>query len=188
MTRTRRLTALCAAVLLLSAGCIERTISVHSDPPDAEVLLDGLEIGQTPVSGHRFYFYGTREITVDRPGYLCEKLIVEIDAPWHSRFPIDIFTELIWPWTIRDDRHYYVALRRTEPIEPAVLLRHADETREIARTRLDAARRRLEYKPRAYVVKGAEKPFILWAPWTGAPRRDPDVLPTHERPASESTP
>ena len=38
-----------AAVLgLVAAGCVERTITVRSDPPGALVYLDDVERGETP--------------------------------------------------------------------------------------------------------------------------------------------
>ena len=153
MNRTRfTFTILLAVALAAGPGCIKRSISVRSDPPGALVYLDGLEVGKTPLDGVRFHFYGRREFALYKDGFLVERRIVEINTPWYSYFPLDIFTELLNPWRIDDHRDFYFAMKRTEPAESATVLRHAHETRTIARARIEGARRKANYKPRAYVV------------------------------------
>lgn len=189
MNQTRfTLTILLAAVLAAGPGCIKRTISVRSDPPGALVYLDGLEVGKTPVDGIRFNFYGTREFALYRDGYLVERRTVEINTPWYSYFPLDIFTELLNPWPIDDHRDFYFALKRTEPPEGATVLRHAHETRTIARARIEGARRKANYKPRTYVVKDAEKPFILWGWLFVAPRGEPVYMGAKPQPKEKTEP
>lgn len=174
----------CLTVLLLFVtgalascpACVRKTIGIHSDPPGAIVYIDGLEVGRTPVDGIPFHFYGTREIAVLKEGHLCERRSVGIDTPWYSYFPIDIFSELIIPWEIRDDRYYYFVLQRAEVVEDSALIRHAHQTRRIAKARIDGARRAANYRPRAYIVEGAPKQFILFAPFTSPPRTTPDRL------------
>lgn len=179
------LAILLAAVLAAGPGCIKRSIGVRSDPPGALVYLDGLEVGKTPVDGIRFNFYGTRELVLYRDGHLVERRTVEINTPWYSYFPLDIFTELLNPWDIRDHRDFYFALKRTEPAENATVLRHARETREIARARIEGARREANYKPRTYVVKDAEKPFILWGWMFVPPRGEPVYMGAEPEPKAK---
>ncbi len=190
MNRTRfTLTILLAVVLAAGTGCIKRTISVRSDPPGALVYLDGLEVGKTPVDGVRFNFYGTREFALYRDGYLVERRTVEIDTPWYSYFPLDIFTELLNPWQIDDHRDFYFAMKRTEHPEGATVLRHAHETRKIAVARIEGARREADYKPRTYTVKDAEKPFILWGWLFTPPRGEPVYMGAEPEPKpKEKTP
>jgi hypothetical protein len=180
------LAILLAAVLAAGPGCIKRTISVRSDPPGALVYLDGREVGKTPLDGVRFNFYGTREFALYRDGYLVERRTVDIDTPWYSYFPLDIVTELLNPWEIDDHRDFYFAMKRTERPERATVLRHAHETREIARARIAAARSKTNYKPRKYVVKNAEKPFILWG-WLSVPPRGEPVYMKAEPEPKEKT-
>jgi len=162
--------------LLASPACIEKTIGIRSDPPGATVYLDGLEIGRTPIENVPFYFYGTREIAVHKSGYLGERRLVEMTAPWYDRFPVDLVTELVLPWTFRDQREYYFALDRTLPIEDSALLRNAYDTKQEAEARIAGARARSQYQPRAFVVKGAEKPSVLWGPLVSPPRTQPAYL------------
>jgi hypothetical protein len=179
MTDRRRIRTLLLALALAAApGCIERSISVRSNPPGAAVYLDGLDIGRTPVEHYPFHFYGDREIALYKDGYLCERRTVEIDTPWYAYFPLDIVTELVLPWTIKDRRPFHFDLRPGRVVEIPALLRHADDTREVARTRIAGAREASDYRPRAYLVKDAEKEFILFVPFSSKvpPRVDPEEL------------
>jgi len=163
---------LMAVALAACPACVLKTIGIRSDPPGATVYLDGLEVGQTPVDNITFDFYGTREIVVDKPGYLCERRMVKIAAPWFCVFPIDIVTELLMPWEIYDRRYYYFPMKPAVRMDKATLLRHADETREIAKARIAAARREAQYRPRKYVVEGAEKPSVFFF-FLSPPRSEP---------------
>ena len=114
---------------LAMVGCVERTITVRSDPPGARVYLDDVERGETPVT-FPFDFYGHRELVLQKDGYETAKEIIEVKAPIHSVFPLDIFFDLIWPLTIEEDHPYEVALQeRTRP-DPDKLLFRARQLRE----------------------------------------------------------
>ena len=105
------------------------------------------------------------------------KVIVDSNALFVPlQFKIDIFSELIIPWNIVHRRQYYFELTRTLPIEDAALMRNADATREIARSRIEGARREFAYRPRAYVVKGEGKRSIFWGPFVSPARTEPTYL------------
>lgn len=184
MNKTHPIVLLLAAVLVTCPGCVKKFIGVRSEPPGATVYIDGREVGRTPVDYIPFDFYGTREFALYKGGYLAERRVVEIDTPWYSCFPIDIFSELIIPWDIADRRTYYFALKRAEPVERDALMRHAYQTRDVANARIDGARREANYKPRAYVVKGAEKPFVLWG-WLVVPPRGKPIYKEPVEPEEE---
>jgi len=62
----RRMTWILSGVLVLAAlGCVERKMTVTSNPPGARVYLDDQEMGQTPVT-FRFDFYGHRTFTLKK--------------------------------------------------------------------------------------------------------------------------
>jgi PEGA domain-containing protein len=159
--------------LAVCSGCLKRTLSVRSDPPGALVYIDGLEVGRTPLANLPFHFYGTREIALYSDGHLTERRAVEIDSPWYASFPLDIFSELIIPWDIRDRRFVFFQLKRDEPVERLTLMRHAHETRGVALNRIDGARRASDFRPRAHVVAHEPKRFFLWGPFLAPPRTDP---------------
>ena len=99
-----------AAVIgaLLASGCqAQRRLVITSDPPGAEVRLDGRIIGVTPHE-ERFLHYGVRRVTLYKDGYLSYSEVVEIRGPWYTRFPVDFFSELLVP-TGWEDRHEFHA-------------------------------------------------------------------------------
>lgn len=119
---------LCGA---LCGGCVERSLTISTDPPGASVTLDGEEMGPSPVTVP-FVHYGAREILVVKPGYASARQLVPVRSPWYQRFGIDLFAEALWPWTIRDHRTVRLVL---EPLTPGMdgLVQRAREAMEGAR-------------------------------------------------------
>jgi hypothetical protein len=90
-----------AALAALSAGCVERILLVRSDPPAAEVFVDGEELGETPLE-HRFGAYGTFEVVLRRSGFYSKRVACAVEPPWYEVFPLDFVSEILVPWPIRD--------------------------------------------------------------------------------------
>jgi hypothetical protein len=93
------------AVILLSAqsGCVERRMTVRTNPPGALVYVDDYEIGTTPVSTD-FIYYGTRKIRIVKDGYETLTVMQPISTPWYEYPPVDFITENFVPGKIRDQR------------------------------------------------------------------------------------
>ena len=68
ITMWRYSTILCLTVLLLSSGCVRRTIRITTEPPGALVWLNHHEIGRTPVEAE-FTHYGTYDLMIKKDGY-----------------------------------------------------------------------------------------------------------------------
>ena len=95
---------------LLAAGCAaERELLIVSDPPGALVRLDDEAVGLTPYK-EEFQAYGTRRVTLYRPGYRTSSKRVVLDPPWYARFPIDIFSEVLLPFGWEDHHRVHVVL------------------------------------------------------------------------------
>jgi hypothetical protein len=91
------------AAALLPAGCVQRRLTIRSNPPGALVYVDNYEIGTTPVSTD-FIYYGTREIRLVRDGYQTLTIPQPIPPPWYQFYGVDFFAENVIPWEIRDQR------------------------------------------------------------------------------------
>ena len=101
-----------AVLLVLAVRCAcaaQRTLVVTSDPPDAEVRLDERMVGHTPVT-IPFDHYGSRRVTLRKEGYLSRIELLHLSAPWYSTFPLDLFTEVLFPVGWKDTRHLDVKL------------------------------------------------------------------------------
>ena len=107
-SRSQRSAIAVAAVLL--AGCAaKRELVVTSDPPGATVRLDERIVGVTPYR-ERFDAYGRRRVTVYLDGYRTSSKRVKLRPPWYARFPIDFFSEVVFPVGWRDTQFVHVDL------------------------------------------------------------------------------
>jgi hypothetical protein len=97
-------TGLCAL-----AGCVERRYTIRSNPPGALAIVNGEEIGPTPIS-RSFTYYGDREITLMADGYDNFTTIQPINAPLWDNMVTEFFTENLIPYTFRDEREYVYQL------------------------------------------------------------------------------
>jgi hypothetical protein len=85
--------SLCAA---LGACAVDRRLTIASQPPGAEVAVDGKVVGKAPLDVH-FTHYGARRVFVMLPGYQPEERIVVLEPPWYGSFPFDVFSEVLLP-------------------------------------------------------------------------------------------
>src|SRR3954469_14880561 len=104
-------------------GCVERRYTIRTEPPGAQVVVNGEEIGPTPVS-RSFTYYGNREITLMLDGFQTQTVIQKVNAPWYDNYLTEFFTENIWPFTIRDEREFrYQMCPSTVPAQNDLLAR-----------------------------------------------------------------
>ena len=134
----RRSAALLLPLLsLLLSACVERALIVETTPPGAEVWIDGDLEGLSPVRVP-FSHYGTREVVVMKGGFATVREIRPLEAPWYERFPVDFFSENLWPVTLTDER-YFVYTLKPEALDPEGVLTRARRLREKSRTPPPAA-------------------------------------------------
>ncbi|MGC8643099.1 MAG: PEGA domain-containing protein [Isosphaeraceae bacterium] len=107
---SRRLAA-CAVVVgaVCCCGCVERRYTLRTEPPGALAIVNGEEIGQTPVS-RSFWYYGDREITFLLDGYETKTTIQPINAPWYDNLFTEFVTENFVPLNLRDEREFKYVL------------------------------------------------------------------------------
>lgn len=133
--RRRTAIAVFLAAAGLASGCVERRYTVRTDPPGAQVIVNGESLGPAPAS-HNFYYYGDREITLVMDGFETKTLIQPINAPWWDNYLTEFFTENLVPWVIRDEREF------TYKLEPA-----RTPTQEEVQGRADALRSEAQVLP-----------------------------------------
>ena len=130
LRRTARLLFIASAVLVCAGqtGCVFRRMTIHSDPPGALVLLDGEEIGRTPVSVD-FDYYGTREITLVKDGYETLTTLERIPPPWYQLVPLDFFSDNLSPWKVTNRQEFMYQLERQEIVKTEDLRQRAETYR-----------------------------------------------------------
>ena len=127
------------AVIVVSAGCVTRTITVKTNPGNALVYIDDKLVGESPVS-IPFTYYGTRKIMIEKRDD-DEKLTHErttafekIKAPVYEFFPLDFVSELVYPLELKDEHILTYDLVELEPLttkeRQKKVLTNADELRQ----------------------------------------------------------
>ena len=125
----RRVFLLAAAVAMISSsGCVQRRMTIRSNPPGALVYVDDYPLGTTPVS-HDFVYYGTRKIRLVKDGYETLTVRQPFPVPWYEIFPLDFVTENIVPWEVRDERVVELAMQPAASTPAELVVSRAEQVR-----------------------------------------------------------
>jgi hypothetical protein len=120
--------AIAMAMLFAISGCVQRRLTIRSNPPGARVYVGDEEIGTTPVSTD-FVYYGTRKIRLVKDGYETMVVNQPIPAPWYQIPPIDFVSENLVPGEIRDERVVNFQLVPLQPAPTDQILARAEQLR-----------------------------------------------------------
>jgi hypothetical protein len=106
------MTGIALAVTLL-AGCVERRLTINTEPQGAMVVLNDQEIGTSPVTVS-FNWYGDYWVRVSKNGYEMLNTHRKLKAPLHDYFPFDLVAEVLYPGRIIDAYEWTFALAPQE--------------------------------------------------------------------------
>jgi len=119
-------------VALLSSGCVERELTIRTEPEGALVTLNDEQIGESPVTVS-FNWYGDYWVRATKEGYETLETNRELKAPWHDRFPLDFFAQVLYPGRVVDSYEWTFELApRQNPTREELI-----EKAEALRSRLD---------------------------------------------------
>ena len=134
--------ALVAAGAMLNTGCVERRLSITSEPPGARVWINDTEAGVTPLEAE-FTFHGVYDLRLERAGYAPLVTGAKADPPWWEFPPFDLVAELM-PFTIRNEQQWHFELEPNERAQglerleaETLLLERAEALRELTNERQD---------------------------------------------------
>ena len=119
---------------MLAVGCVQRTISITSEPAGALVYLNDEEVGRTPVDVP-FTWYGTYDVRLERRGYEPLWTTGVAKQPWWENPGPDLLAEALPGAESRVTWHYELeAETPAEDVDAAALVERArrlqDETRD----------------------------------------------------------
>ncbi len=83
------------------AGCVERKLTINTNPQGAMVILNDQELGTSPVTVP-FNWYGDYWVRIAKDGYQMLDTHRELQAPLHDYFPFDFITQILYPGHIVD--------------------------------------------------------------------------------------
>jgi hypothetical protein len=119
-------------MLLASAmpGCVERTLSIQTNPPGALVRLNGGPQELRTPARHDFVWYGTYDIVIRKEGYQTIKTKAPVIAPIYEWIPLDLISELL-PFHIKDSRtlKYELTPQPTQEEDADALLQRSKDLR-----------------------------------------------------------
>ena len=143
----RRASFFVAISAVALGGCVERTMDVRSNPPNALVFMNDQEAGRTPFT-RRFTWYGTYEVQVRKEGYQTVKIGSPVIAPWWQWVPFDFLAEVL-PFHFQDSHTLTYSLKPIQESQetPDELIEHAQQLRE-----------RLDYGKEGPQTRPAPKP------------------------------
>ncbi len=119
----------CIAAALLCVGCVERTLTINTEPQGALVILNDEEIGTSPVTVP-FNWYGDYNVVIRKDGFETLKTHRELKAPWYDAFPFDFIAGVILPNRIADSYQWTFELAEKKQITRDELLQQAGRFRK----------------------------------------------------------
>lgn len=103
-------------------------MTINSNPSGARVLVDGEDIGLTPVSMD-FLYYGTRQITLIKDGYETLTVMQPVQIPWYQVPPLDFFSDNLLPVKVTNRHFFAYDLQRQKHVPQNELLDRANTLR-----------------------------------------------------------
>jgi hypothetical protein len=120
-------------VLLLGGltvfGCVRRTVTVNTQPQGAEVVLNDVQVGTSPVDVD-FTWYGDYSVIIRKEGYETLKTHERLKQPWYQYPPMDFVAEVLLPFEFHDQQKMSFTLEPAEKTEREELVEQAGEFRE----------------------------------------------------------
>jgi hypothetical protein len=108
------------------SGCVERRLTVNTEPQGAVVLLNDEEIGTSPVTVS-FQWYGDYNIAISKDGFETLKTHRSLQAPWYDAFPFDFFAQLVIPRRVVDSYEWTFELVQKQPLTRDQLLEKVEK-------------------------------------------------------------
>jgi len=117
------------ALSILLSGCVERKLTINTDPQGALVTLNDEEIGVSPVTVS-FQWYGDYDVIIRKEGFETLKTHRKLEGPWYDAFPFDFFAQILSPDRIVDSYEWTFELKeKTEPTREE-LIQKAEELKK----------------------------------------------------------
>jgi len=102
-------------VSLLLGGCVERRLTINTEPQGAIVALNDEEIGTSPVMVS-FEWYGDYDVRISKEGFETLKTHRKLKGPLYDRFPFDFLAGCLYPKRIVNSYEWTFTLApQTQP-------------------------------------------------------------------------
>jgi hypothetical protein len=119
----------CLIASSLLAGCVERKLTINTEPQGALVLLNDEEIGTSPVTVS-FEWYGDYWVRISKEGYETLNTHRPLKGPWYDSFPFDFFAQIVSPKRIVDSYEWTFELEPKKQISREELIKNAEKLKK----------------------------------------------------------
>jgi len=119
----------CLVVSLSLVGCVERQLTINTQPPGALVTLNDEQIGESPVTVS-FEWYGDYDVRISKDDYETLKTHRKLKAPWYDGFPFDLLAQIINPKRVVDSYEWTFELEPKKKLSREELLGNAEALRK----------------------------------------------------------
>jgi hypothetical protein len=114
---------------LLLAGCVERKLTINTEPQGAKVILNDEEVGNSPVTVG-FNWYGDYAVRISKDGYETLDTHRKLKAPYYDYFPFDFFAQILNPNRIVDSYKWTFELSPPQQPTRDQLIQNAEELKK----------------------------------------------------------
>ncbi len=123
------MTAVFFLAVSLLTGCVERELTINTQPQGALVVLNDEEIGNSPVTVP-FNWYGDYRLRISKSGFETLNTHRKLKGPWYDHFPFDFFAQIVYPKRIVDSYEWTFELSLKQQISREELIEKADELKK----------------------------------------------------------
>ena len=123
------LITVCLIVSLLLSGCVERNLTINTEPQGALIILNDEEIGTSPVTVS-FEWYGDYWVRISKEGYESLNTHRPLKRPLHDRPLFDFFAQIINPNRIVDSYEWTFPLEPRKQITREELIQAAEKLKK----------------------------------------------------------
>jgi len=118
-----------AVIIFIVSGCVERRLTINTEPQGAVVTLNDEEIGPSPVTVS-FEWYGDYNIRISKDGFETLKTHRKLKGPWYDRFPFDFFAQVVNPKRIVDSYEWTFKLEEKKATAQEDLIKAAQKMQQ----------------------------------------------------------
>lgn len=111
---------------LFTGGCVERQLTINTQPQGALVTLNDEEIGNSPVTVS-FNWYGDYAVRLSKEGFETLNTHRKLKGPRHDKFPFDFFAQILSSKRIVDSYQWTFELAEKKPVNTKQLIEKAIE-------------------------------------------------------------
>ena len=112
----------------LATGCVERTLTIRTEPAGAMVTLNDEQVGLSPVTVP-FEWYGDYGVRITKAGYETLDTHRKLKAPWYDYPPFDFLIQIADPTRVVDAYEWTFELAPKEYPTREELIEKADALR-----------------------------------------------------------